>query len=82
MAKGKNILHLTEICNKYETEREQVQPFKPQTSIEKAQQIPNEGIETLADFKEVRFLFHFFFAEVNFTFFNAKNVLKMMSKYF
>lgn len=54
LAKGKNILQLTTICSKYETERELVQPFKAQNMTEhpKAAITSNNG--TLKDFKEVR----------------------------
>lgn len=54
LAKGKNILQLTEICSKYETEREKVQPFKAKhTAEENAKPAENQSEEVLKDFKEV-----------------------------
>lgn len=58
LTKGKNVLQLTAICSKYETEKEKVQPFKCQNQIKT---ISNEVAcdnATLKDFKEVR-LFSF-----------------------
>lgn len=56
LSKGKNILQLTAICSKYETEREKVQPFKSQGLVEgsKRNVVPKE--ESLNDFKEVSLL--------------------------
>lgn len=55
LAKGKKILQLTEICGKYETEREKVQPFKPYHTVENAKQAEdhNNENEILKDFKDV-----------------------------
>lgn len=53
LAKGKNIIQLTEICSKYETEREKVQPFKSQNTAENVKTHENSSNEILKDFKEV-----------------------------
>lgn len=53
LAKGKNILQLTEICSKYETEREKLQPFKVQNTVEITKHDENRKNEILEDFKEV-----------------------------
>lgn len=53
LAKGKNIVQLTEICSKYETEREQVQPFRLQNIVVSPEQVADQNTEILKDFKEV-----------------------------
>lgn len=54
LSKGKNILQLTEICGKYETEKEKVQPFKSQNLSEKPKETVITDGQTLNGFKEVR----------------------------
>lgn len=49
--KGKNILQLTSICGKYETERELVQPFRNRYQIEGSDKCNTVAVST--DFKEV-----------------------------
>lgn len=60
LAKGKHIMQLTEICSKYETEREKLQPFKSQSNVENLKQVPDQSNEVLDDFKKVGSLFNFF----------------------
>lgn len=62
LAKGKKILQLTEICGKYETEREKLQPFKQHHTVENAKQVEDQRNENeiLKDFKDVCSLLIYF----------------------
>lgn len=52
-------MQLTDICSKYETEREKLQPFKLQSNVENPKQATVRNDEVLKDFKEVCSLFNF-----------------------
>lgn len=54
MSRGKNILQLTSMCSKYETDRENLLTFKNLAKYEETAEIINP--EDLDDFKQVSFL--------------------------